>query len=147
VVSRENVELIRSLMPGPEVDLVALFTDDQVWEPLAGAIRHLVDPGFFAVQHVPGAEPSTHEGLDGFRANWLDWLVPWASYRTEIEQLIDAGASVVAIVCDYGRREPGAPEVRMKTATVWTLSGGLIVRVDSYPGGHADALASVGLAE
>jgi hypothetical protein len=146
-MSQENVELVRSLMPGPDVDLVALFTADDVWQPLVEAVRPMVDPGFFAVQHVPGSEPSTHDGFDGFRTNWLDWLAPWASYRTEIEQLIDAGERVVAIVCDYGRREPGAPEVRMKTATVWTLRGGLIVRADFYPGGHADALASVGLAE
>jgi hypothetical protein len=146
-VSAEDVELIRSLMPAPEVDLVMLFTDDQVWEQLVDAIRPLVDPGFVSVQHVPGGEPSVHAGFDGFRANWLDWLAPWASYRTEIEDLIDAGDSVVAIVCDYGRREPGTPEVRMKTATVWTLSDRLIVRADFYPGGHADALASVGLAK
>ena len=146
-MSAENVELIRSLQPGPKVDLVALFTDDDVAAQVIEAVRHLFDPGFVSVQHVPGAEPATHYGLDGFRANWVDWLAPWASYRTEIEELIDAGESVVAVVCDYGRREPDAPEVRMRTATVWTLRDGLIVRADFYPGGHGDALASVGLGE
>jgi len=146
-VSAENLELIRSLMPAPEVDLVTLFTDDEVAAQLIEAVRHLFDPGFFSVQHVPGAEPATHDGLDGFRASWLDWLAPWASYRTEVEELIDLGDRVVAVVCDYARREPGAPEVALHTATVWTVRDGRIVREDSYPGGRAEALASVGLNE
>jgi hypothetical protein len=146
-VSVENVNLIRSLQPGPEVDLVTLFGDDDVAAQLIEAVGPLFDPGFFSVQHAPGAEPATHHGLDGFRASWLDWLAPWASYRTEIEELIDLGDRVVAVVCDYGRREPGAPEVALHTATVWTVHDGRIVREDSYPGGRAEALAAVGLDE
>jgi ketosteroid isomerase-like protein len=91
--------------------------------------------------------PATTYGLPGLRALWLDWLAPWASYRTEIEELSDLGERVVAIVCDYGRRESGAPEIAMRTATVWTVRDGRIVRADFYPGGRAEALASVGLAE
>jgi len=37
-VSRENVELIRSLLPGPEVDLVALFNDDSASGVLMGLL-------------------------------------------------------------------------------------------------------------
>jgi SnoaL-like domain len=146
-VSAENVELIRSLQPGPEVDLVTLFGDDDLAAQLIEAVGHLFDPGFVSVEHIPGAEPATYDGLDGFRANWLDWLAPWASYRTEIEELIDVGERVVAVVCDYGRREPDAPEVALNTATVWTVRDRRILRADFYPGGRAQAMTSVGLAE
>jgi hypothetical protein len=40
---------------------------------------------------LPGSPATTYVGLDGFRATWRDWLAPWASYRTEIEELIDVG--------------------------------------------------------
>jgi ketosteroid isomerase-like protein len=146
-VSAESVELIRSVFPGPEVDLVELFADDAAFGQWAEALGPLLDPGFMTVAHMPGAEPATAEGLRGLRAGWLDWLAPWASYRTEIEELIDLEERVVVVICDYARREPDGPEVRLRAAVIWTLRGGLIARIDFYPGGRAEALASVGLAE
>ena len=145
-MSAENVELVRSIQPGPEVDLVALFAD-------AGAARQadvlgpLLDHGFECAIHLfPGAPATVYSGLDGLRACWLDWLAPWASYRTEIEELIDAGERVVVIVRDYGRREQGASEVEMMGATVYTAQGGRIIRAEFYAD-RAEGLASVGLAE
>jgi ketosteroid isomerase-like protein len=146
-LSAENVELIRSLQPAPEVDLVALFTDDAAFGQLAEVLRDLLDPAFECAIHLfPGATPTLYRGPDALRACWLDWLAPWASYRTEIEELIDAGESVVVFVRDYGRRELGAPEVEMMGAAVYTVQGGRIVRVD-FNADRAEALASVGLAE
>jgi len=145
-VSAENVELIRSIQPGPEADLVALFAD-------AGAARQvdvlasLLDPGFECAMHLfPGAPPTAYSGLDGLRACGRDWLAPWASYRTEIDKLIDAGESVVAIVRDYGRREQSGAEVEMRAAAAYTVQGGRIARAEFYAN-RAEALASVGLAE
>jgi len=80
------------------------------------------------------------------RACWLDWLAPWASYRTEIAELIDVGERVVVLVRDYGKREADAPEVELRGAAIWTVRGGRIVRAESYAD-RAEALASVGLAE
>jgi hypothetical protein len=106
----------------------------------------LFDPAFVSVKHLPGAEPEAAQGLYGLRAGWLDWLAPWASYRTEIEEMIDLGDRVVTVLCDYGRRGPDAPEVALKSATVWTVSDVLIVRAEFYAGGRVEALAAVGLA-
>jgi len=119
----------------------------------AGAARQadrlgpLLDPGFECAMHLfPGAPATVYSGLDGLRACWRDWLAPWASYRTEIDELIDAGDSVVAIVRDYGRREQSATEVEMRAAAVYTVQGGRIIRAE-YHADRAEALASVGLAE
>jgi hypothetical protein len=68
-----------------------------------------------------------------------------AGYRTEIEEMIDLGDRVVSVICDYGRREPGAPEVALKSAVVWTVRDGRIVRAEFYPGGRAEALEAAGL--
>jgi ketosteroid isomerase-like protein len=146
-MSQENVELIRSVLPGPDTDLIALFDDDSASGELMQTWAPLLDPDFVAVKHFPGAEPDTTQGLHGLRAGWLDWLAPWASYRTEIEEMIDLGDRVVAVICDYGRREPDAPEVALKSAVVWTVRDGRIVRGEFYTGGRPEALEAVGLTE
>jgi ketosteroid isomerase-like protein len=145
-VSAENVELIWSFQPGPEVDLVALFSDDRATARLAEALGHLVDPAFECALRFPGAAPTFYAGLDGLRACWLDWLAPWASYRTEIEELIDAGDQVVVVGRDYARRERGASEVRLTFAGVWTFRDGRPIRAEFYAD-RAEGLASAGLAE
>jgi hypothetical protein len=147
-VSAENVELIRSFLPGPEVDLVAQLTDDVAAAQLADAFGHFLDPAIECAFHVfPGAPPNVYSGPDGFRDGWLGWLAPWASYRTETKKLIDLGERVVVLYRDYARREPGAPEVDLTSATVWTVRDGRVVHIDFYGGGRAEGLASVGLTE
>ena len=144
-MSQENVELVRSVLPAPDTDIIALFTDPN--GELMQTMARALDPDFASVKHVPGAEPDTAKGMTGLRAGWLDWLAPWATYRAEIEEMIDLGDRVVAVLCDYARRERGGPEIALKSAAVWTVRDGLIVRADFYPGGRAEALKSVGLAE
>jgi hypothetical protein len=146
-MSENNVELIRSVYPGPDTDIIALFNDDSASGQLMQTMAPLLDPAFVSVKHLPGAEPEAAQGLHALRAGWLDWLAPWASYRTEIEEMLDLGDRVVTVLCDYGRRGPDAPEVALKSATVWTVSDGLIVRAEFYAGGRAEALAAIGLAE
>jgi ketosteroid isomerase-like protein len=146
-MSHRNVELVRSVLPGPDTDMLALWGDDSASGELMQAWAPLLDPHFVSVKHLPGAEPDTAQGLHGLRAGWLDWLAPWASYRTEIEEMIDLGDRIVSVICDYGRREPDAREVALKSAVVWTVRGGRIVRAEFYPGGRAEALKAAGLAE
>src|SRR6476646_4658870 len=144
-MSQENVELVRSVLPGPDADLIALFNDDSASGELMQTIGRVLDPDFVSVKHVPGAEPETAPGLHGLRAGWLDWLAPWASYRTETEEVLDLGDRVVSVLCDYARREPDAPEVALKSAAVWTVRDGRIVRAEFYTGGRDEALKAAGL--
>jgi ketosteroid isomerase-like protein len=146
-MSQENVELVRAALPRPDRDLIELFSDDSAGGELVKEMQPLLHPDFVSVKHFPGAEPGISHGLRGLRAGWLDWLAPWASYRAEIEELIDLGDRVVSVICDYARREPGAPEIPLKSAAVWTVSDGRIVRAEFYPGGRDEALAAAGLAE
>ena len=82
---------------------------------------------------------------DAERDRWLDWLAPWTSYRTEIEELIDLGERVVVVVRDYAKSETDGPEVDFMGATIWTTRDGRVARVDFYAGGRAEGLASAGL--
>jgi ketosteroid isomerase-like protein len=144
-MSQENVEMIRSVLPGPGIDMIALWNDDSAGGVMMQSWAPVLAPDFVAVKHVPGAEPDTSHGLHGLRAGWLDWLAPWASYRAEVEEMIDLGDRVVSVICDYGRRERDANEVALKSAAVWTVRDGLIMRAEFYTGGRAEALKAVGL--
>ena len=146
-MSQENVELIRSVLPGPDADLVALFSDDSARGELMQKIERSLDPSFVSVKHSPGAKPDIAHGLDGLRAGWLDWLAPWVSYRTETEDVLDLGDRVVSVLCDYARRGPDAPEVALKSAAVWTVRDGRIVRAEFYVGGRGEAFKAAGLEE
>jgi ketosteroid isomerase-like protein len=94
----------------------------------------------------PGGHATLYSGFDGLRDCWLDWLAPWTSYRVEVEKLIDVGERVVTLTRDYGRREPGAPEVGQDSAAIWTVRGGRIVRAEFYAD-RAEGLASIAPAE
>jgi ketosteroid isomerase-like protein len=144
-MSQENVELVRSLQPSREDDLVALFRDDATATALMEALSPFFHDDFEIVAPTPG-QRGRFEGLEGLRAGWLDWLDPWESYRTEVEDVIDAGDEVVVLVRDYGRRAGMAVEVSVVSAAVWTVRDGKIAGVAFYLN-RSKALEAVGLSE
>jgi len=78
-MSQENVELIRSLQPGPEVDIAELFRDDKMAEAAWAAVSSVVHDDLESSIVSQGVR-STYRGFDGLRAAWVDWLAPWDSY-------------------------------------------------------------------
>jgi hypothetical protein len=52
-ISQENVEVIRRLLPGPDVDIAQAVRDDDMW-----------------LIWVPSH--ATHVGVEGLREAWLD---------------------------------------------------------------------------
>jgi ketosteroid isomerase-like protein len=130
-MSKENVELVRQLLPAPDVDLAALFRSDDLTAGLADAAAPFLDAD---VEFILGAfGPYTHAGPEGLRGAWLDWLEPWVTYRTEIDQVIDAGDRVVVLVHDFGRREVDAPEVDVLGANIWTFRDEKVARIEFLP--------------
>jgi ketosteroid isomerase-like protein len=143
-VSQENVELVRSLQPAPDVDIAQLVRDDNINARWVEAVTSVFHPDFECVMMLRIEGPATYAGLDGLRDAWLDWTAPWAAYRTEIEQLIDAGDRVVVLVREFGRRVGGAYEVAFPAATVWSVRDGKVVRAEFFPD-RARALEAAGL--
>jgi ketosteroid isomerase-like protein len=134
------------VIPPPDADLAHLVRDDELWAQLADAIGSFFHPDFECRASLIGnGRRYAGGGLSAFRAFWLDWLAPWATYRMgEIEQTIDCGERVVVIVRDLGRPIEGEHEVRGRNAAVWTLREGQAIRWEGYP--HpAEALDAVGL--
>jgi hypothetical protein len=133
------VDLIRSLHPGPHVDIAALVNDEEAAGRLRNAIGHLFDPAIKATMRFPGLAPVTYSGLDGMRAASRDWLMHRTNYSDEIEDVIGDGDRVIVVHRGYRRDSPDAPASVLKRVTVWTLEQGRIVGVDfNVP--YADAL-------
>ena len=97
-------------------------------------VRGLIDP-----QRV-------YRGRDGVRDFFRDWLAPWDSFSSDVEEWIDAGDQVIAIVHDRARGKLSGVEVEQKTAHVWTLRDGKLFRLRIYAS-KTDALEAVGLSE
>jgi ketosteroid isomerase-like protein len=145
-VSQQNVEIVRRLQPGPDSDITRIVRDDDVNAAWVDAVAPLFHSDFECVMMSPTEGPKTYPGLDGLRTAWVDWTAPWAKYRSEVEQVIDAGDHVVVLVRDFGRRGHSSQEVAFRAAAVWTLRDAKIARVAFYPD-RRDALRAVGLQE
>ena len=145
-MSQENVELVRLVQPAPDVDLAQLFRDDDIWAETSEGLSNLFHPDFKCVQSWIGAEPTTYPGVDGLREAWLDWLTPWATYRTDIQDVIACDERVLVLVLDFGRREGTTDEIKLFGAAVWTVRDGKIAHVQFYPDRN-EALKAVGLEE
>jgi ketosteroid isomerase-like protein len=129
-VSEANVEAVRS-----------------AWEAFArhdnAAIFPLYDPD---VEIVPEFPDRVYRGLDGVREFFRDWLSAWDEYRSEVEEWIDAGDNVVAIVHQRARGKQSGVPVEVHSAHVWTLREGKLWRLRIYAT-KADALNALGLSE
>jgi limonene-1,2-epoxide hydrolase len=143
-MSQENVELVRGLIPPPDVDIASLLRDETLFEETRAALEPLVDSGVESVAVWQGG--ATYTGIEGFRAMWLDWLEPWATYHVSVDELIDAGDRVVVLIRDRGRRDDTDAEVEIIAGSVWQVRDGRIVRVE-FCGNRDEALEAAGLRE
>jgi ketosteroid isomerase-like protein len=142
-MSQESVELVMGLQRAPDDDFAQLIRDDETWAQLAEAVAPFVHAEAETVRPgLPGGR--TYTGLDGFRESWLDWLAPYAEYRTEVEEAIDCGERVLLLQSSSGRLEGSTKEVKIAPAVVYTVRDGKIARFEPYAD-RAEALEAVGL--
>jgi ketosteroid isomerase-like protein len=135
----------RILGPFEEGDLVPLFRDETIAASITAASAPFFASDFECVFVRDDVGRSTYSGLDGLRAAWLDWLLPWQSYHAEIEDVIDAGGGrVLVLTRDHARPKGANAEVDFVGAPVWTVQAGKVVRVEFY-WNRAEGLAAAGL--
>jgi len=144
-VSRENVELVRSLHPTPTMDLAAVYRDESQWARASSLFAPRISEDFrcFTSGYLEG-DGEAFDGLDGFRYLWLEWLTPWESYRSEIEDIRDLGDDVLVLVRDFGSRSEETGEVAVASAAVWTVREGRISQIVFWAD-RAAALKALGL--
>jgi ketosteroid isomerase-like protein len=133
-MSQENVELIRGLQPS-DVDLVEVFRSADAAEALmAGADDVPISPDA-TIEFVGGESalgPGQYRGLRGLVEGWRAWLEGWDSQVMQLEELIDAGGQVVALVRIKGRTTRHGVEVEHAPAAVWTIEDGTVVGISFY---------------
>ena len=136
-MSRENVELVRGIY-----DAVArrdaqapfeVYAEDIVWD-LSNWRPAELDP-------MP-----VYTGHEGVREAWRDRLSAWGEVDFEVEELMEAGDRVVAVIRDRQvGRSSGVP-LESTHAAVWTLVDGKVTRLQVFDE-RQQALEAVGLRE
>jgi ketosteroid isomerase-like protein len=144
-MSQENVELAKILLPQPGTDIVPLIRDEDTFARMGEAARPFLTDDFESVMVWP-AVTRTYAGLEGLRKNWLDWLEPWATYRSNYDELMDVGEHVVVLLRNHGCRKDMETEVELIGATILTFREGKLARWGDYTD-RATALESLGLSE
>jgi ketosteroid isomerase-like protein len=122
---------------------------------LRRAFKHFIATGEFSGQFAPDfvwdmstfhnwPERQTYEGIEGARQFMADWLEAWDDWELELEELRDAGESVVAILRQRGRSKATGLSVDMHFGQVWQVRDGENVRMRMYASPD-EALEAAGL--
>jgi ketosteroid isomerase-like protein len=134
-MSPHNVEIVRrvsdAFAAGDLDTVIALVSPEIEWD----------------FSHVDTwLEEQVYHGYDGIAEFFSKWLGEWDDYRFEVEDIIDAGDRVVAIVRDEGRGKSSGIKLERRHAEVWTVHDGKVIRIEPYDH-KSEALAAVGLEE
>jgi uncharacterized protein len=130
-VSRENVEVVRRAVEAHQrhdnETILGLYDPEveMLMPDLDGAVR-------------------IYRGLAGVRARYRDLLDAFTDFTTTVDEWIDGGSEVIAVLRVSGRgRRSGTPVERHETH-VWTVRNGKLLRLRIY-GTRDEALEAVGL--
>ena len=136
-MSRENVAIVRRLFEmfdARDHERAFEYYDPEV-EFDATAFRDVL-PELAKVYH----------GHDGVRTYWREWLSAWSDLKFELEEVIDGGDEIVALVRNqhmWGRHS--GIEIEMPPySIVFTFRDGKIVRWRSFPD-QESGLAAAGV--
>ena len=82
---RDNVELVKSLIPSSGIDFVAIWEvgiPEEFWAAF--------EPDFEVefISGSPGVESFVFRGAAGVEEGWRDWLEPWEGYKAQLEEFI-----------------------------------------------------------
>ena len=123
-----------------------MFRSDERWAQWVEAKGGVFHPDLQSSITLLGGEHTRSGGVDAFRAFYLDWLAPWASYRTESEDLVDCDEQVLVILRESGRLQGATQDVKRINAAVVTVQNGQAIRQRAYLD-SIKALKEVGLLE
>lgn len=122
-MSRENIEVVGRLFAAFQSVDVGNF------ERRFDEVREIFDPEveWVAAPHSLLASEE-YRGYDGVCRFWTQFLSAWDEYGVEVEELIDAGDQVVAVMRLSGRTNE--LEVDEARSSLLTLHDGRIVRIE-----------------
>jgi ketosteroid isomerase-like protein len=125
-VSTANVEVVRQMLDDyarRELDrALSAFSEDVEWESRIG---------------------ERFSGREGVAEAVRRWTGAFADYEFEVQELVDAGDSVVMVLRQVGRGKGSGAPVEMTMAWLYTLRDGKIIRVGMFAD-REEALAASG---
>jgi ketosteroid isomerase-like protein len=129
-MSQENIDFMR-----------------EAFRAFAGAdmttLAGLLDPD---LQWKAVEDPEPKRGFDGVLESLGAWYEVWDEVHVELEELIDGGTNVVAVVRIRGRHAGSPSEITQRFFQVWTISEGKIVGFHEYRA-KSEAFEAAGLSE
>ena len=133
-MSQENVEIVR-----------------RAWE---ASVRHdneaafaLYDPEVeWDLTATPGFDARVYRGVEGVQQWFRDLVGTFDDVTADVEEWIDAGDRVIALLHWTGRGKRSGAPVDMRQAHVWTVRNGKLARLRVFAS-RAEALEAVGLRE
>jgi ketosteroid isomerase-like protein len=87
---------------------------------------------------IPGA--GTHKGHTAVRAYFRDWVGGWHQAESNLEQLIDRGDQVVALIHGRYRLSPAGEPFEARYAHIWTLREGKALHARATSGRTTEEL-------
>jgi ketosteroid isomerase-like protein len=106
-------------------------------------LAELLDPD---VEWRAVEDPETRRGFEGVVASLGSWFEVWEDVHVELEELIDRGPNVLAVVKLRGRHARSRSEVSERFFQVWTIRDEKIVAFREYKT-EDEALEAAGLEE
>jgi ketosteroid isomerase-like protein len=140
-MSEENVELVRRLLDmfamRDHEAVFAFYDPDIEWEA-----TDLGDSVFGGLSDLGGV----YHGHEGVRTYWRRWLEAWQDLEFEVQDVLDAGDEVVALIRNQRQwgRHSGIVTELPPYGLLFPIRGGKVVRWRSYPD-HKSALEAAGL--
>jgi len=123
-----NVEL------GVPVDLSRMFEQEGIIERLGttlapdASIEFATPYGGFM-----GEMAGPFQGLDGLQRAWREWTAPWEAWTFKGSEWIDVGEGRVLLLGhSTGRFRGSGAEMDAPVAALYTVEGGMIVRIQHF---------------
>jgi ketosteroid isomerase-like protein len=139
-MSQENVEIARRAIDAlNRSDLMVGGSD-----PLP-TLREFCDPDVEWDFSRRGVDPEIYRGYEGWLRIAEQFGDAWQELRLEIEEIIDAGDSVVLFTNMIGLSKSGIA-LDHRVGQIWTFRDGKIVRDQFFGEDRTACLAAVGLA-
>jgi ketosteroid isomerase-like protein len=144
-VSRENVEVVRELL-----DLFAQRMRDKSAEGgYDPALEYYAADVEFDASRMPMVgSAGVYRGREGVSTFWREWLSAWRDLQFEVEDVLDAGENVVALIRNQRQwgRHSGIETTFPAYGIVFTIHDRTITRWRSFPD-VPSALEAAGLSE
>ena len=117
-------------MPRRSVDLVRDIIEAARRGDWETALAGYDDDAILDQTRMP--DGAVYRGREGVAEFYRSWFGAWDELSIETQQLIDAGDQVVDINVVSGRGRDSGARVPMKTANVWTIENGNVIRQVGY---------------